>query len=169
MKLIITLTALFISSLAFSQIDTLRWKLSTQIVKQTVTEFKTTPFIENKDLLIYGLQLISGAADGANQAIVYHGAGKGRHFWDYNTSWKNKYKDYDHGNTNAAFFGSKTFLVGITDGNHLTRMINRSFSLGSMMIAMHQSNSWSQIIKKAIIASVVNRIGFTLMYNYILN
>lgn len=139
------------------------------LMQATVQEFKDQPLVEKKDLLVYGLQFLAGAADGANQAIVYHGAGKGRHFWDYQTSWKNKYKDYDHGNTNAAFFGSKTFLVGITDGNHLTRMINRSFTLGSVMIAFSENNKWSTIIKKIIICSLINRVGFTLMYNYILN
>lgn len=167
MKLLTLLTAFLISSACFAQRDT-ALRLPPHILKATAHEFSIKPLIGKKDILIYALQFISGAADGANQAIVYHGAGKGSHFWDYNTSWKNKYRNYDAGDLRPAFPGSKTWLVGITDGNHLTRMVNRSFSLGSIMIAMNESSSWTQIIKKIIICSLINRAGFVLLYDHIL-
>lgn len=161
MKALIAL--LFISSASFGQ----RYEVQPHLLKATVNEFSIKPLFDKKDLLIYGLQFIAGAADGANQAIVYHGAGKGSHFWDYSTSWKNKYRNYPT-DQRASFPGSKTWLVGITDGNHLTRMINRSFSLGSVMIAMNKGERWSEIIKEIIISSAINRIGFSIMYDHIL-
>ena len=104
------------------QIEKSKWRFPQHYFKAQITEFKIAPLIEKKDFLIYAMQFIAGCADGANQAIVYHHAGAGTHFWDYNTSWKNKYRNYDAGDTRSAFFGSKSFFVGITDGNHLTRM-----------------------------------------------
>jgi len=145
-----------------------KWTLPPHMLKATVNEFSIKPLIGKKDILIYAMQFVSGAADGMNQALVYHHALAGHSFWDYNTSWKRKYVDYDKGDTRAAFPGAKTWLVGITDGNHLTRMINRSFSLGSVMIAMNESNSWVEIFKKIIICSLINRAGFVLMYDHIL-
>lgn len=145
-----------------------RYALQPHLFKSTIQEFTLKPLFDKKDLLIYTLQFIAGAADGANQAIVYHHAGIGTHFWDYNTSWKNKYKDYDHDHVTAAFPFSKSLLVGLTDGNHLTRMINRSFSLGSVMIAMSEGERWSEIIKEILISSLINRLGFTIMYDHVL-
>lgn len=145
-----------------------RFAIQPHFLKATMQEFTIKPLIEKKDILIYALQFIAGAADGANQAIVYHHAGIGTHFWDYNTSWKNKYKDYDHDHVTAAFPFSKSLLVGLTDGNHLTRMINRSFSLGSVMIAMSEGERWSEIIKEILISSLINRLGFTIMYDHVL-
>jgi hypothetical protein len=131
-------------------------------------QFVTKPVIEKQDVIIYSLQFLGGLADGMNQALVYHGALKGHPFWDYSTSWKRKYKDYDHGDLRAAFPGSKTWAVGVTDGNHLTRGINRGASIISVGIAMSENKKWYQIVKKAIIASIINRIGFTLVYDHIL-
>lgn len=150
------------------QIGKGRYALQPHLLKATIQEFSIKPLFEKKDLLIYSLQFIAGAADGMNQALVYHHALAGHPFWDYNTSWKRKYKDYDHGDMRAAFPGSKTWAVGITDGNHLTRMINRSFSLGSVMIAMSKGERWSEIIKEIVISSLINRLGFTLVYDHIL-
>ena len=128
-------------------------------------QFATTAVVEKKDLWVYGAQLIAGAADGMNQALVYHGALKGHPFWDYSTSWKRKYKNYDAGDLRPRFPGSKTWLVGITDGNHLTRMINRSFTTFSIAIAMSEHDPWYELVKEAIFSSIINRIGFTYMYD----
>lgn len=164
-----TLEMIRLKNEGWKEIEKAKWQFPQHFFKAQVAEFKLTPLIEKKDILIYAMQFISGAADGMNQALVYHHALAGHPFWDYNTSWKRKYADYDHGDTRARFPGSKTWLVGVTDGNHLTRMINRSFSLGSIMIAMTKNeNGWVEIIKKVIICSLINRAGFVLMYDKIL-
>lgn len=163
MKAMLTAFLILSFGMSFGQ----RYEVQPNLLKATANEFTIKPLFEKKDILIYSLQFIAGMADGANQAIIYHAAGKGSHFWDYSTSWKNKYRNYPT-DQRAAFPGSKTWLVGITDGNHLTRMVNRSFSLGSVMIAMSKGERWSEIIKEIIISSAINRIGFTIMYDHIL-
>jgi hypothetical protein len=157
----LTILLIFLSSVCTAQIDTTH----RSFIHNFFHQFATTAVVEKKDLVVYGMQLIAGAADGMNQALVYHGALKGHPFWDYSTSWKRKYKDYDHGDTRSRFPGSKTWAVGITDGNHLTRMINRSFTTGSIMFAMSEHDPWYEIVKEAIFASIINRIGFSYVYD----
>ncbi|MGH2563515.1 MAG: hypothetical protein ACRDE5_03315, partial [Ginsengibacter sp.] len=120
-----------------------------------------------KDLVIYACQFIAGSADGVNQALVHHDVGMGNSFWDIQTSWKNKYRNFDKGDTRPAFFGSKSILVCATDGYHLTRAIDRSFSLCSLGFALSEKNNLKQIIKKVIISSLLNRAGFLLFFNVI--
>lgn len=127
------------------------------------------PLFQGKDFLVYGLQFISGCADGANQAIVYHGIGRGNSFWDYSTSWKNKYKDYDHGDLRPAFPGAKTWLVAFTDGNHSTRAVSRGANLGALLVALvNGDKDWLHVAKDVVISSLINRAGFTLFYDHIL-
>lgn len=164
MKHLLTALFLLFTATLFAQ----DWEFPQHPIKAIVQQFKSEPLISGNEVVMYAMQFISGAADGANQAIVYHGIGKGSHFWDYNTSWKNKYRDYDGGDHSAAFPGSKTWLVMFTDGNHLTRGISRGFSICSLAIAMRKSNNWTQVIKKAIISSLINRLGFTLVYDHVL-
>jgi hypothetical protein len=120
-----------------------------------------------KDIAMYACQFIAGSADGVNQALVHHYLGMGNQFWDFQTSWKNKYKDYDKGDLRPAFLGSKSITVCFTDGFHLTRAIDRTFTTGSIAIALSEKNSFKQIVKKVIVSSLVNRAGFVLFFNVI--
>lgn len=121
----------------------------------------------NRDIYIYTCQFLSGSADGVNQALVHHFLGMGNRFWDFQTSWKNKYKNYDLGDLKPAFPGATSIAVSFTDGYHLTRMIDRAFSLGSLGFALGEKQSFKSIAKKIIISSLVNRAGFILFYNVI--
>lgn len=47
-------------------------------------------------------------------------------FWNPAISWKNKYKNYPE-DQRAKFFGSKTFLVWVTDAWHLFDMLSYLF------------------------------------------
>jgi len=90
----------------------------------------------NKVILMYACQFVAGSADGLNQALVHHYLGIGNRFWDFQTSWKNKYKNYDKGDLRPAFPGATSVAVSFTDGYHLTRMVDRAFSLGSIGFAL---------------------------------
>jgi hypothetical protein len=127
------------------------------------------PSKENRkdDLKIYLCQFLAGSADGVNQALVHHYLGMGTRFWDFQTSWKNKYKDYDAGDLRPAFIGSKWIFVGFTDGYHLTRTIDRTFTTVSFALALKEKNSFKQIIKKVLLSTAVNRAGFLLFFNVI--
>ncbi len=120
-----------------------------------------------KDIFIYACQFLSGSADGINQALVHHYLGMGNRFWDFQTSWRNKYKNYDKGDLRPAFVGATTFAVSLTDGYHLTRMADRAFSLGSIGFALGEKQTFKSIAKKIIISSLVNRAGFFLFFNVV--
>lgn len=116
---------------------------------------------------MYACQFISGSADGVNQAIMHHELGRGNSFWYYAVSWKNKYRDFDNGDKRPAFLGSTTFAVGVTDGFHLTRLIDRAFTLGSLGFALGEKQSFKSVVKKVIISAIANRVGFELFFNVI--
>ena len=158
------LTALFslIVFSSFAQRDTTH-----SFIYPFFHQFVTKPVIEKEDVIIYSLQFVAGLADGMNQALVYHGALKGHPFWDYQTSWERKYRHYPD-DLRAAWPGSKSWSVMFTDGNHLTRGTNRGASIISVGIAMHEHDPWYEIVKEAIIASLINRLGFTIVYDHIL-
>jgi hypothetical protein len=126
--------------------------------------------ITKNDAAIITLGSVSGIADGVNQNLTHWRWGKGKYFWDVKTSWKNKYKDFDNGNTDARFFGSKTIFVGFTDGYHLTRMIDRSAMLLSVGISAgelkgyEKKDRWKVIAKKILLSGISNRIAFNLIY-----
>ena len=120
-----------------------------------------------KDIAMYACQFLAGSADGVNQAVVHHYLGMGNKFWDFQTSWKNKYRNYDKGDLKPAFFGSKSVTVCFTDGFHLTRTIDRTFTTGSIALALSERNSFKQIIKKVIVGSLINRAGFVLFFNVV--
>lgn len=126
--------------------------------------------INKNDVGIMLLGAVSGAADGVNQNLTHLRWGGGKEFWDVKTSWKNKYKDFDNGNTDARFWGSKTIFVGFTDGFHLTRMIDRTAMLLSVAISTadmrqyEKKDRWKVVAKKMILSAVSNRLAFNLIY-----
>jgi hypothetical protein len=126
--------------------------------------------ITKSDWALATLGTISGSADGLNQLIVHRKYGEGNQFWDFKTSWKNKYKDWDGGNKEPRFLGSKTIFVGVTDGFHLTRMIDRAGMLVSVGIGAGELNKypkkdrWKVVLKKMAISGISNRIAFNLIY-----
>lgn len=117
-----------------------------------------------------GAMAVSGSADGLNQAIIHHRFGRGNDFWDAKTSWKNKYKDFDNGDTRPAFIGSKTWTVALTDGMHLTRAIDRTFMYGAILISVSDLKSydkkdrWKVVTKNFLLTSLTNRVFFKLVY-----
>ena len=121
--------------------------------------------LTKKDILVTALQFVSGFADGTNQAIVHHRLGAGNEFWDMKTSWKRKYKDFDNGDLRPRFFGSKTIFVAGTDGFHLTRAIQRTADIATICISV--GDSWKDIKRKAIAATIGRGLGWALSYSVI--
>ena len=140
-------------------------------ITQAATAQKKWTAISGNDILIYSLMTVSGAADGVNQAIIHHELGRDNQYWDYSKSWKNKYKDFDAGDTRAAFIGSKWIFVGFTDAFHLTRMIDRGFTLGAISFSTgdlkqyEKKDRWKVIAKKLVISTLLNRLAFGITYN----
>ena len=144
----------------------------------TLLLFSQISYAQNKkwysmsknDLLIAGIGVIGGTADAYNQKILHRKYGAGKPFWDYSTSFKRKYKDFDKGDYRPAYIGSKTWLVMTTDGFHLTRAIDRFHQLLTVAIVAYEWNElkgWQRILfitKKIVISSISNRIAFSLQY-----
>jgi len=87
-------------------------------------------------VVIFILVLVSGMADGFNQAYLFHFSSVQKRFPNLKPnedSWKNKYKKGDP-KQGVKFFGSTTFLVWLTDIHHLTRTINRWSSLLALVL-----------------------------------
>ena len=133
----------------------------------SINAFSQKKFFDKNDILIYSSQFISGYFDGWHEGIVYHQWGASKQFFNYENSWKRKYRNYDAGDLRPAFPGAKTWLVGFTDGNHMTRGVSRIFMTGSIFIAMGEKDNWKERLKEIIIASIINRAGFALAYKYI--
>ena len=138
------------------------------VPKNEVNDFKWHKITKN-EILVMSLQVISGVADGINQAIAHHKFGAGNKFWDYKISWQNKYANWPS-DKSEAFFGSSTVFVMFTDGYHLTRSI--SFYANSISIAVSSSewldcpkkDRWKLIAKKALLSHITNRVAFTVTY-----
>jgi hypothetical protein len=126
--------------------------------------------ITKNDLAVMSLQVVSGVADGFNQAIVHHKYGKGHQFWDFKLSHVNKYKNFPT-DTSPAYFGSKSFTVRFSDGFHWTRGI--MFDANNLSIAISSSDfedyakkdRWKVVLKKFVLSSLANRAAFALTYN----
>jgi hypothetical protein len=140
-------------------------------ISQAATAQKKWTATSGNDILVYSLMTVSGAADGVNQAIIHHELGRGNQYWDYATSWKNKYRNIDAGDSRAAFIGSKGIFVGFTDAFHLSRMVDRGFTLGGITVSAtdlkqyKKKDRWKVIAKKLVISALVNRLAFGLTYN----
>ena len=121
----------------------------------------------------YGSLFISGFADGVNDAISFHYNSFQRvhpnanpQYWNPQFSWTNKYDNVEA--KTEDFPLSTTALVFVTDGFHLTNMINRTaFIGGSVIIPIGQKKKWWWYLKEMAIGYGFNRIGFYTSYNLI--
>jgi len=133
----------------------------------TATGIPKLHFSRN-DVAAASLQFVAGFSDGWNQAITSYHWGAGKWFWDAKESWKNKYYDYDQGEKRERYFFSKNLLVWTTDGYHLTRFINHSATIATIVITR---NDWKRgvwyLVRKAAMLSAARGIGFSLSYNVI--
>lgn len=122
----------------------------------------------NNDGLIVALQFISGFSNGMHEAIQAGHWGSGQ-FWDNKVSWKNKYKDFDAGDTRAAFIGSKSVFVSVTDGYHLTNLISNTANIATFTVALtgKEKMNWKIIAKKVLISVAANRAAYYISYNHV--
>lgn len=133
-------------------------------------------FAQNR--LIVGMTaLLSGAADGVSQALLFHydQGWKPVHpkandqFWDPDISWKNKYKDWDNGDKRARFPLSKTAFVSLTDGYHFTRMLNTKL-LGASITYNFSSprrDKWYWYAVETMVIFAIRAIGFHITYTFV--
>jgi len=124
-----------------------------------------------REAIGYGFFALSGVANGFNQAIEHHSYGIGNPYIDITKSFKRKYKDYDAGNFNAAYFGSKTFFVWTTDAFHLSNTLEKGFlatgivfdtwDLKSELKQYKKKDRWKVIVfKKILLPLLIQNLAF---------
>lgn len=100
---------------------------------------------------------VSGALDGASDGFEYHSDNLGASYWNGKYAWLNKYKNRDP-RQGPAFFGSTTFLAGVTSGDHLMQSLS-NFS-GSIAIALAPGRKdrrfWPTVLEIAIYQAAYN-------------
>ena len=75
------------------------------------------------------------------------------------------------GDDRPAYPGSKTWLVWTTDGFHLTRMVDKTFTLVSIGLTASEWNRFKGrqralfIFKKIALSQLANKIAFNLSFN----
>lgn len=117
------------------------------------------------DYAIMGSQFVSGFARGIKEAIQAGRIGKGRPFWDMQTSWTRKWKNGDK-SQGEAFFGSSTIFAFTTDGYHLFGTISNVANVATLTISLfgNEKLNWKTIGKKVLISIGSNAAGFYLAY-----
>ena len=119
------------------------------------------------------MMFLSGAADGLKQALMYQYDGfkkvfphSNDQFWKPSLSGANKYKNGDP-KEGAKFPGSRTWLVFLTDGYHLTRFIDHLFMTGAVTVKISgcEKKKWYAYLLEAAGYWLVNRAGFCVVYN----
>lgn len=131
--------------------------------------------LTKKDIAAYGLMAASGVAKGYNQAVMHHYYKRGNQFWDKEISWENKYKSWPT-DQSAAFIGSKGLLVFLTDGQHLTQMLNTTFVIGgtgflvwdmkSELQHLPKKQRWKYIVlKKVLLPLLIRTAAFEITFN----
>lgn len=116
----------------------------------------------------------SGAANGVRETVSHHySAFEARfpeaddQFANPDISWKNKYKNYDEGDTRARFPGSKTALVWTTDLYHLSNTMSKNaLMLGSMTFAIGERRPAWHYAAKFIAGGVAYSVGFHTIYTF---
>lgn len=91
--------------------------------------------------------ILAGFLDGFNQELLFHYSKiKAKlpylndQYFDPSISWQNKY------NSNIPF--SETLLVGLTDGYHLTRTLNKGFVIGGVLLLDYKKGSFKRCLKQ---------------------
>ncbi|MDO8659162.1 MAG: hypothetical protein Q7K54_01030 [Candidatus Parcubacteria bacterium] len=81
-------------------------------------------------VIILFLIFVAGMAKGVSDTLQFHYPKSvfttiqgHEQYWNPAISWKNKYRDYDHGDAREAFIFSRSLLVWLTDAWHLAQTI----------------------------------------------
>lgn len=88
-------------------------------------------------------------------------------FWDPSISWRNKYKNNDP-EQGPKFFGSTTFLVGVTDSYHMSRTLRNSFVFGAIAFKIGApKEKWYVYVCEFIGGGLIYKAGFWTTYEVI--
>ena len=128
-----------------------------------------------KALISSGISFVGGAANGLHETIYHHypkfkkvHPNANDNYWNPQISWKNKYSDWDNGDTSEKYFGSKTFLVWTTDAKHLLSLTSNMSLIGSTcVITIGEKRPWWHYAIDLAASGIARSAGFHLTYNLI--
>ncbi len=122
---------------------------------------KVNPWKPTKnDLLLAGVQLLYGAADGTREEVLYHPNNLfrmhpelNRQWWDSRISWKNKEDTW----------------VAISDANHTLRLFMQASDLATISLVLFEKKTarrqlWKVALRKAVLCYVARKAGFGAVY-----
>ncbi len=92
--------------------------------------------------LILFFIFVAGASKGVSDTLQFHysrsifASSQNQQWWNPEVSWKNKYRDYDNGDTREAYLFSRSLLVWRTDAWHLAQTIETLGWIFALLLAI---------------------------------
>jgi hypothetical protein len=124
-------------------------------------------------IILFVLITISGFFEGGMDTLQFHYDSsiflklKNQFFWNPQISWANKYKNNDP-SLGENFLGSTTFLVALTDGWHLLKLLRNISFFISLSLIGYLSDSLISCAINILVSHLLYGIGFWLAYRKIL-
>lgn len=115
-----------------------------------------------EQVLGYTSFAFAGLSNAYNQVWVAEPSvfGNGTGFWETN-SWKRKYADFDNGDLSSAFPGSKSVLIGFTDGFHATNVgRNLGISTGTLLLDGNDKRKWLRFASGWVIYGLTSHFSY---------
>lgn len=122
--------------------------------------------------------MVAGAAKGVSDTLQFHygrsvfASFQNEQWWNPEVSWKNKYRDYDSGDTREAYLGSRSLLVWRTDAWHLAQTIETLGWALAVLLAIRLGCSYrpSRAQLAGLFAMILAAfyLGFLMLYGWLL-
>ncbi|MBI2050382.1 MAG: hypothetical protein HYT31_01075 [Parcubacteria group bacterium] len=120
----------------------------------------------------------AGMAKGVSDTLQFHygrsvfASLPNQEWWNPEVSWKNKYRDYDKGDTREAYLFSRSLLVWRTDAWHLAQTIETLGWVFALLLAIslgcaHRPGR-AQLAGLFVMMLAAFYLGFLLLYGWLL-
>ncbi len=102
----------------------------------------TSKKIISRAIIILLFVFVAGMAKGASDTLQFHydksvfAEAENEQWFNPAISWKNKYLDYDKGDSREAFLGSRSLFVWLTDAWHLFQTIETLAWVFALLVAL---------------------------------
>ncbi len=129
------------------------------------------------------LVFIAGMSKGVSDTLQFHYPksvfatfANQEQYWNPAISWKNKYKDYDKGDTREAFIFSRSLLVWYTDAWHLAQTIQTLTWALALVLALRlgykngakKNYSILELCFFFLLIYIAFYLGFVFLYDWVL-
>ena len=132
-------------------------------------------------LIVAVVAALAGTAKAVKDTVSHHYAQsvfsklKNEQYWNPAQSWKNKYQNYEMGNTRARFVLATTWLVSLTDAWHLFDMLHRVLIIAAGISAGLSAGNkvgfgtryWLEAWLWFLFVMIAGSVGFHTCYTYL--